>query len=372
MSTPPSAPALVPQLRQQAAACESLGSSFYGRLLLLAADDADRGGPVAGVLEAYDNRPTDDAISLRLLGSVHRLVLQGRAPALAAHYPNTGGDGDAVAAWPKLLAVVQEHRAAIDDGLTRPPQTNEVGRAAGLIGALHHLVAHRPLPLRLLEIGASGGLNLRADRFRVTTRSSALGAGPVDSALVLHDAWEGHVPPVSGPIDLVERLGCDPAPVDPTTEDGALTLMSYVWPDQAVRWSRLRAALQIARVTPATVVRAAAGDFLSGLAPASGRWTVVWHSVMWQYLDGAERSRVNDHLARAGALATPDAPLARVTLEPYGADFLVTARTWPDLGLTRGPGKGLHEGLVQSRPVMPDGQVVLGLGAAHGVPVRWF
>ena len=40
----------------------------------------------------------DDAYAFRMLGGVHRLVLDGRAEALAAHYPSVGGDGDAVAA----------------------------------------------------------------------------------------------------------------------------------------------------------------------------------------------------------------------------------------------------------------------------------
>lgn len=347
---------------RQAAACEELGSPFYGRLLRLAAADADDGGVVADVLADYAGRPGDDAISLRLLGSVHGLVLSGAAPALAAHYPNVGGDGDADAAWPAFVGVLRDHRSAILDGLTRAPQTNEVGRAAGLLGALKLLCDRRPLPVRLLEIGASGGLNLRVDRFRITARlpdGMVASAGPDDSPLVLEGAWAGRLPPLDATVVLVERRGCDPHPVDPTTEDGALTLMSYVWPDQAARWSRLVQAIDVARATPAAVERAGAADFLTGLAPEPGRWTVVWHSVMWQYLGEDEQRQVTAHIEAAGAAATADAPVARVSLEPYGARFLVTARTWPDLGLATG------------REVLADGQVVLGRAAPHGVPVRW-
>ena len=34
---------------------------------------------------------------------------------------------------------------------------------------------------------------------------------------------------------VLERAGCDAAPIDPSTEDGRLTLLSYVWPDQVHR-----------------------------------------------------------------------------------------------------------------------------------------
>lgn len=90
--------------------------------------------------------------------------------------------------------------------------------------------------------------------------------------------------------------------------------MSYVWPDQAARWTRLLQALEIARTTPAEVGEAGAVECLAAVQPARGRWTVVWHFVMWQYLRAAERRAVTGHLARAGALATvPDIDGNRIT-----------------------------------------------------------
>jgi len=38
--------------------------------------------------------PFEAAYVLRLLGGVHRMVLSGAAPDVAAHFPSTGGDGD--------------------------------------------------------------------------------------------------------------------------------------------------------------------------------------------------------------------------------------------------------------------------------------
>jgi hypothetical protein len=251
-----------------------------------------------------------------------------------------------------LLAVLDAHTEELRAGLARPPQTNEVGRAAPLVGALWHLQSIRTLPVRLYEIGASAGLNLLADHFRFELDGRA--TGPPDSPVVFHDAWRGAVPSAGPQLEVVERLGCDQAPIDPASDDGALTLMSYVWPDQAARLERLRGALAIAREVPVRVVAESAAEFLEALAPAEGTWTVVWHSVMWMYLEDTEREAVHAQLERAGADAGERARLAHVAFEApaltadSGIGFEVSVRTWPG-GAER----------------------VLGHAPAHGLPVDW-
>jgi hypothetical protein len=343
---------LVGQLRWQAEACAVLGSPFYAAILERLAADAEVGGVTARVLAGHEDDPVDAVLAIRLLGGVHRRVLAGLEPAVAAHYPSTGGDGDADAAVAPLLALLAANLDKLRRGLAQPPQTNEVGRAAALVGALWHLQARNALPVRLLEIGASAGLNLLADRFRFETSDG--GTGPPGSPVVFRDAWQGSVPHAGPELEVVERLGCDPAPVDASTEDGALTLMSYVWPDQLERLARLRGALSLARETPVRVVEGDAAGFLADLAPVPDAWTVVWHSVMWMYLGEEERTAVRGHLECAGAAATADAPVAHVSLEPRGLDpgtslaFHVAVRTWPG-----GP------------------EQTIGYAPAHGVPVAW-
>jgi hypothetical protein len=343
---------LAAQLRWQASACRELGSAFYGTLLERLAQDAEANGVTARVLAGHEDDPFDSILTLRLLGGVHRRVLSGLDPGLAAHYPSTGGDGDAEAAVAPLLAVLEAHTGELRAGLARPPQTNEVGRAAPLVGALWHLQSIRALPVRLYEIGASAGLNLLADRFRFELDGRA--TGPTGSPVVFHDAWRGAVPRIGPQLEVVERVGCDQAPVDPASDDGALTLMSYVWPDQTERLDRLRGALAIAREVTVRVEAESAAQFLASLAPAEGAWTVVWHSVMWMYLDDAEREAVLAHLERAGAAADDRAPLAHVAFEapPFTADsgigFEIRVRTWPG-----------------------GDEQVLGHAPAHGLPVDW-
>src|SRR5207237_574920 len=114
----------------------------------------------------YVNEPGTAALALRFMGAVHRLVLDETLPELARHYPSTGGEGDASATWPAFKRAVVDQRAKLRDLLGAGCQTNEVGRSAALLGGFLE-VAHRThLPLRILEIGASAGLNLRWDRYR--------------------------------------------------------------------------------------------------------------------------------------------------------------------------------------------------------------
>ncbi|TDE23892.1 DUF2332 domain-containing protein [Actinomadura sp. 6K520] len=330
-------------LLAQARGCAELGSPMYAELLTRAADDP--GGAVAGVL----GERAEPGSVLRMLGTVHRLVLEGRVPDLAAHYPTAGGTKDPLAAWPAFREVLVGHAAEIREGLADPPQTNEVGRAAPLVGGLLSVAAATGLPIRLLEIGASAGLNLRADHFRLRHGSGVYGP---ESPVVLENAWRG-LPPVEAPLAVAERLGCDPSPLDPTAPEAQRLLLSYVWPDQTARAERLRAAFEVAARVPATVVRAGAADFLEDLAPEPGVATVVWHSTMWAYLSEEEAARLLRHLERAGAAATGDAPVAHLSFEGrdpsrLDATQLVTLRLWPD-----------------------GGRMVLGEGPAHGLPITW-
>ena len=48
----------------------------------------------AELLTGRGDDPVGSALALRFLGAVHRIVLDGRAPDLAALYPSVGGVSD--------------------------------------------------------------------------------------------------------------------------------------------------------------------------------------------------------------------------------------------------------------------------------------
>lgn len=133
---------LANRLRWQARSCEALGSPFYARLLDSATADLEAGGPVADVLSGFEVEDRGSAIALRLLAPVHRKVLAGELPELDRHYPSTGGDGDAAAAWPRFRDFLESNSTWMRSELERPCQTNEVGRSAALLGGFLE-VSHR-------------------------------------------------------------------------------------------------------------------------------------------------------------------------------------------------------------------------------------
>ncbi|UGY94461.1 DUF2332 domain-containing protein [Streptomyces gobiensis] len=308
----------------QATACAELGSPLYAALLRRVADDIRTGGPCAEAVAGYEEAPGPAAIALRLLGGVHGLVLTGRAPELAAHYPSAGGAFDPRrpdAAWPAFRAAVAAELPWVRDWMTRPPQTNEVGRANLLIAGLLTAVETFQLPVRLFELGASAGLNLRAEQFHYIAQDYRW--GPATSPVVLDAAWRGTPPEwltraaTRHPsITVVERRGCDLNPVDPLSADGALALRAYVWPDQTARFARLEGALGVAAEIPAEVAAMGAADFLSGVEPREGTLTVVWHSVMRQYVPKEEWALVQTQLDELAAASTPQAGFAHIAFEP--------------------------------------------------------
>lgn len=346
------------RVRAQAGHCRRAGSPLTAAILSGAADDLAAGGPTAALLGPLERNPPGSVPALRLAGALHRLVLERRAPELAVHYPSVGGTvGDV---WPVARAVIEDQSELLHELVRRPVQTNEVGRSSALLGGLLHVSRDTGLPVRLLELGASAGLNLLLDRYAHVVRGAHVIGGCVvlghpGSPVRLVEPWQGAFPPYDMTLTLVERKGCDPVPLDPASAADRLTLTSFVWADQVDRFERLRAALQVAATAPVPVERLSASSLLDRelAEPRPGVVTVVWHSIVRQYLAPQERERVEALLCRAGDRASSQAPLAHLSLEPERVadgsfDFRLRLTTWPG-GRKR----------------------LLAACEGHGPPVRW-
>ena len=342
---------LLHTLRSQGRFCAASGSPMYGELFELVAKDVEAGGVFATILSGHEDDPSRHAVPLRLLGGLHRVVLDGRAPELRRWYPSTGGTWDAESAWPEIVGTAAHHWNSLRAALDQPPQTNEVGRSAALVGGLLCLNRESDFPVRLFEIGSSAGLNLRADHYRYRFADGQW--GPVDSRVTIDDAWHGALPPEGG-LRIVERHGFDIAPIDVTVADGEMTVLSYVWPDQDARLGRLRGAIEVARHVPAGLKRQRAADAVDGLTLADGALTVLWHSITWQYLSAEERDAVRAGVGALAGRADRRSPFAHLTLEPARDGpgtpirFVVRARSWPGGELK-----------------------ILGECHPHGPPVNW-
>ncbi len=147
----------------------------------------------------------------------------------------------------------------------------------------------------------------------------------------IHGALGDVHPPFDVPVKIAERRGCDASPIDPCTEEGQLTLQSYVWPDQVERFHQLAAAIEVARLVPAQVDQANAADWVeAALAEGVSRVaTVVYHSIVWQYLSKVDRTRFERAIVAAGQVARDDNPLAWLRFEPAGDSAEVHLQLWP-------------------------------------------
>jgi hypothetical protein len=323
-------------------------SPLCTRLMTAAADDIDRGGPVPRLFAGIPV-PPGSVPQLRLLGALHYLVLSGQAPTLAAFYPSAGGDRPPDGAWPAAQSAIDEHFDQIRARLHRTVQTNEPGRSAVLFAGLLWLADRHRRPIRLLEIGASAGLNLLADRYAYQVSDHVL--GDPTSPLRFVDPW-APPPPIdldaaAAGLRLTARAGCDPAPLDPTDKDDQITLLSYIWPDELHRIERMRAALSVAAADPVPVTASRGSQWLPGALAAGeedSELVVVWHSVMRQYVEPEEWEAIERALHGQPGVV-------RLSMEP---DF----RQRVPMQLT------VHD------PADAPAQL-LAVCDDHGLPIRW-
>lgn len=324
------------QLRDQARACEIMGSPMYADLLERAARDLERGGVVFELLHQHVLPGRGDALALRLMAAVHRLVLNGTAEELVELYPGvseTAYDRSrADEYWAAFEQTLRKHFEQVETLFELPCQTNEVGRCAPLAAGFLRVAARFEMPLRILEVGTSAGLNLRWDHYRYDVDGEHC-FGPVDSPVRLDQHWRSPPRHVRQPVEVVERRGCDLRPQDPTTEEGFLRIASSVWGDQVQRFQRLKGAVKVCRRVPATVQRASLEqwlrDELAELRP--GVATVVFHSVVDQYLSSEVREKFHAILATTAEMASQEAPFAHLRMEPIPqlANHGVELTMWP-------------------------------------------
>lgn len=314
-------------VRRQAGICERSGSPLYAMLLEAAAADVEAGGPCWSVLTGHE-RP-GSVLALRFMGALHRLVLRGDAPALAAYYPSVCSPPRAGDPRPAFLETVGGNVPTLRELITQPVQTNEVSRCAVLICGFLTVARETGLPLRVLEIGASAGMNLLWDRYFY--RAGERTWGDPAASVRLDDVYAGECPLLDVSAEVAERRGCDLYPLDVGSDETVLALKSLIWADQAERFATFERAVSIARDARVQVDRASAPDWLEHelAAPRPGVATVVFQSYVQQFFSGVTAARVRRAFQEAGSRATADAPLAHLRFEPRTGGASLTLTAWP-------------------------------------------
>jgi hypothetical protein len=149
----------------------------------------------------------------------------------------------------------------------------------------------------------------------------------------------GAIPDLRGDLKIASRAGSDIAPLNLDDEGDRLRLRAYIWADQSERLARLDAAILVARQGAVTLEKADAADFVTRQLALrkTGECLVLFHSVVWQYLPEHTRQAIQAAMRRAGAEATPDAPLAWLameTLKNTDPHLVLQLTLWPG-GQTR-------------------------------------
>lgn len=252
--------------------------------------------------------PPAQRLPVLLFAAVHDLLLGDPETELARWYPNLTPDHRSPsdrALMSTFANYVATNRTAIERLLaTRTTQTNEVGRCALFLPALG-LIGEEVGALGLLDVGASGGLNLLLDRYHYRYIDQAGRTTEVGdlSTVVLETRTRGRVPVPERSPEISTRCGIDRSPIDITDDGEAAWLEACVWPDQTDRFDRLVAAIGIARQAPPELL---AGDAVTSLAPAIARvgasaHPVVTNSWVLNYLTPESRIAYLAELDRIGA-----------------------------------------------------------------------
>jgi hypothetical protein len=314
-------------------------SPLYTAIVEAAAADEE-------LLALVASAPEASQYPLMLLAAVHDLVLAGELPALASLY---AGDGPADAAPPLFRAAVLDHRDHLLRVLhDRFVQTNECGRAAPIALGLAVVARVVGTPVALIDAGASAGLNLCYDQYRLDVGVHG-SWGDLSSRVVCSCEVQGPPPPSLQLVDVPVRIGLDRAPVDLTDTIAARWLLACTWPDTG-RLDRTRAAIEIASSQPPDV---RTGDLAIDIGPLlsdlDGDGPVcVLTSWALGYLDGEQRKSFVDALLHAGTAR----PVAWLSLEwPGSVRGIEPPTTGPTacftaspsvMGLTTFAADGLH------------------------------
>jgi hypothetical protein len=168
--------------------------------------------------------------------------------------------------------------------LSKAIQTNEPARCAVLLPVLAGLKR----PLALIEVGASAGLCLLADRYGYDYGTHRIEPSLAGGAVApIFQCRASAATPLPRALPRVGwRCGLDLNPLDLNSPFEMDWLETLVWPGQEHRVQGLRAAIEIARVDPPTVLQ---GDLLAdlpalvALAPKEMQ-LVVYHTAALGYV----------------------------------------------------------------------------------------
>lgn len=250
---------------------------------------------VRGRSPLYETIARGVAADKEVLGFLAGLPPEKRQPNLllgaVRHLFGTAAD------WTGFRRTLLANRDAVGRLMReRSTQTNEPARCATLLPVLARL----PQPLALIEVGASAGLCLLADRYGYDY-GRGVSLRPANDAPVFSCSVNAETPLPRELPNIVWRAGLDLDPIEVGDPAQTAWLETLVWPEQTERLANLRAAIEIARTVKPRLVR---GDLLGealaqlcGEAPRNAT-RVLFHTAVVTYVtDRADRQAFMERAA---------------------------------------------------------------------------
>ncbi len=261
-----------------------------------------------------------------LLAALRAEALASAAHPLARGFATHEPDMSAVTREALVAALSPEYIGLWVALATRSPQTNEVSRAvvwkwpAELAG-----LSRRTRPLALVDVGASGGLNLIGDRF--------------------DDGWTdgGGLPlRVVSDVDVCLRIGFDLRPLDFLVEQDVAWGRACLWPGADERAARFERAVDEWRKSSQLKARPIVHKLNAALVP--GRLAdilakvpekavlFIYQTLVAEYMDRAKRKQYEDGMRRwlaplpprravwVEAESAPDRPSGTVGIDAHLPD----------------------------------------------------
>jgi hypothetical protein len=230
----------------------------------------------------------------RLMAAVQLLILRG----VVSDYRS---DSDP---WEAFRTTLKTHREPVSHFvLHQDIQTNEVQRCFALLPIFLSMARITRRPLELVELGASGGLNLCFDRYRYRYAEAFWGDESSELELTGVESPGAGVPAnlLRQHVEIRRRRGIDLNPVDVRSDEGVRLLECFLLGDRQ-RVERLHRAAAVARRSAVELIR---GDYLEVLPELltnrdDEALTVVFQTCSTIYLPLDAPHRLNTLISEAG------------------------------------------------------------------------
>jgi hypothetical protein len=246
-------------------------------------------------------------VPMIFLAAVHFLLLNDTEHPITAYYPDMHSEPHSLDAdlYPLFRDFCFQHLDEIKKLITTyHVQTNEVRRCACFLPAFS-IAANKAegLPLALLEIGASAGLNLFWDRYSYDYGNGTIYGNRTSPVQLTCSLRGDRQPPIPERFPkIASRIGIDLNPIDIRNHSAVNWLKAFIWPEHTARFELLHRAIEIARNKPPDLRKGDALKILSGVIDAlpSDSYPCLYHSFVSNQMLPEEREHLTNIIAVYG------------------------------------------------------------------------